>query len=689
MLLIFAYINKYKNFIQQAIPFNNDYDVELANGYLSISYHGANLIKRQIYGQTKVEDIQMLVGKTGSGKTNLLQLLGRKEEERNGLYGTGSFRDEEYERGEYFFLYAVDSDTYFIECKNIDLPQFKSVTNPIKEKHHSSIEQLRKELEELYAQKIKSDSNNNGGKKEKAKNNYNKDDTKRHLVDRIAGLRRYLDSKENKGFLTWTAFFKVNSNQNIQICSGMSHENTAIINCYDKHAFLKQPYSDEREDGYRTLDWIVRMNAPFQRASLWHVCDYIREYTKSVEPGELKKQVSLVITNENFSDEIDFPLSANLMEKKFYRFSDRAKREGFVKKISERDMFIHDLWVDYCIYLRKYIEKLSKFPEEDEDEYDVYQEGIDYLTDKENFPFPEAADIPDYEALPIPKMCERLAKYIDRKLDGVPQGLLWHIWTDIRDIADFLHKLDNKYFSLTEFSMPVEDMILPENKDIIADLFGRMEQYRPDDIGLFSDYLLPYEFTYLSSGEYQYAKVFGIINDYISAAVWREEARDYIIFLDEPEIYMHPELVRKFISKLVEVCNQAKNPGRFQFIISTHSPLMLSDVTSDSIIRLNIDKDSGYCRVMTGTEKNYFGANIHSILADGFFLEYTIGEYARKYLQEIYDKLIYYWKQKTQLTPGDWVQIDYYKLVVDQIGDDLIKNGYIIILEQLEERRMK
>lgn len=112
-----------------------------------------------------------------------------------------------------------------------------------------------------------------------------------------------------------------------------------------------------------------------------------------------------------------------------------------------------------------------------------------------------------------------------------------------------------------------------------------------------------------------------------------------IILLDEPETYMHPELARRFVSELHRITAKYPEAPPVQIIIGTHSPFMLSDALPEEVIRLDIDRETGNAIVMPGTEKNYFGANIHTILADGFFLRYTIGEDSRIFLQQAFNDL--------------------------------------------------
>ena len=108
--------------------------------------------------------------------------------------------------------------------------------------------------------------------------------------------------------------------------------------------------------------------------------------------------------------------------------------------------------------------------------------------------------------------------------------------------------------------------------------------------------------------------------------------------MDEPETYLHPEYCREFIYRTVNVLERRNAGLQLQLIIATHSPFMLSDTISSQVTRIDYD-DDGECVVYDTSEKPFFAANLFSIMADGFFLDFTIGEYARRYLEELYNFL--------------------------------------------------
>lgn len=658
MHLIYMFMKRYKNLVNQEVYFDGSYQVLFANNNLSITYQGENCAARLIRGGKKPDHIHMLVGKTGSGKTNLLQLIGMKHDERSHRMWHG-------EDDSYFLLYAMEGGAFFAEICNVMITQLP-------------------DREEQAGSSIPAHIRDN--------------------AKRMASLRtvRFSIEPPLKAGCTYTRFSITQEyGDGSDLPKEKARDLAFIINSYDIHAFMKPPYPDEREAQMdASSDYLPRLVFPYHRTSLWQVCDYIREYIENVEPGSIKRQVAFQLTTNNFSEELPLELPLALA-KEYWKFSARLREDASLKpkgkngSLSNKQMFIHDLWTDYAIHLRKWIEKIHSYEEPDispdaldsSGTTDVYQEYLDYRAERDYNDGFDPAELPDGEKISIIKRCIRLAEYIDRLADGDPHGLLWQITGDIKDICQLLNRLPNQYFTVDTFTMPVVAMATERYEAVINDLFERMEQYRPDDSGVFTRELLPYTFTHLSSGEYQYAKALGGIAEYRKINFSRGKAkRDAIILLDEPEIYMHPELARSFIDKLVESSSAQNNSAAMQIIIGTHSPFMLSDVLPDEITRLNIDKETGCCIVNNGSDRAYFGANIHMIMADSFFLDYTIGEHARKLLQSAHDRLMGYLQLDGALPPEAVEDIASIRAFLPNIGDQMILRSFTLALRQLDER---
>lgn len=154
-----------------------------------------------------------------------------------------------------------------------------------------------------------------------------------------------------------------------------------------------------------------------------------------------------------------------------------------------------------------------------------------------------------------------------------------------------------------------------------------------------------------------------------------------ILLIDEPENYMHPEMCRTFISKMHRVMAKRCAGTEFQVILSTHSPFMLSDVLSEQVIRMDYD-DKGLC-VISQKNKSTFAANIHSIMADSFFLEYTIGEQARIILTEKFAFLKDCYQRRESLSKSEIAEIYHISAITQNIGDELIKSSFMSIIKKL------
>lgn len=667
MFLIYAYIAKYKNYVDQEISFDPAYEVTFQEGELSFAYQGYSAPYGILRAGQKPDRLHLLVGKTGSGKTNLLQLIGMKHDARLQRKWDG-------EEDAYFFLYAVSDREYFLEICDLDIRQFPAEELPI---DPTMPERLRAPAARMDAVRT----------------------VRFSIGEELTVGKRYREFS----------------------ATGESEKAAAdlceIVSCYDQSAFLTPPYPDEREDDqdFRS-DWVGRIAAPYHRTSLWHICDYIRDYMERVEPGEIKRQVSFVLSTHNFADQYPLKLSAGLEEREYWTFYQRKRDELEAEfddearlriskhkrrsDLTNKQMFLHDLWADYAHYLRKWVEKILSYnageeiPEvhlDSSGEKDVYQEFVDHYTEKEYDEDCDPSELPDGYSMSIVKRCIWLAEYIDRADNGDPHGLLWQITDDLKDIGRLLNKLDDSYFTIDTCTIPVRDMVLPKYRKLFEDLFERMEGYIPDDAGIFTGQLLPYQFTHMSTGEYQYAKVLGGLEDCLRRfRLSRDGTRtkgDKIILLDEPEAYMHPELSRKFLSELCHIASKYRDCAS-QVIIGTHAPFLLSDVLPEEVTRLDIDRETGGAVVLSGSEKAYFGANIHTILADSFFLNYTIGESARVFLQESMDRLRRNGERADELPDGEKQFVETMRVFVPNIGDELIRSAFEIVLRAFPENEV-
>ena len=82
MKLIYIYIQRFRNIERQEINLSDKFSVNLDGSALRIVRKEPNAAMDYMYGNSFMRDLHVIVGKTGSGKTNLLHLLGMDEWDR-------------------------------------------------------------------------------------------------------------------------------------------------------------------------------------------------------------------------------------------------------------------------------------------------------------------------------------------------------------------------------------------------------------------------------------------------------------------------------------------------------------------------------------------------------------------------------------------------------------------------------
>ncbi len=158
------------------------------------------------------------------------------------------------------------------------------------------------------------------------------------------------------------------------------------------------------------------------------------------------------------------------------------------------------------------------------------------------------------------------------------------------------------------------------------------------------------EFTFtpsLSSGEEKLLYLFVNIYDYVLYMKGIGKTK-FTIIIDEPDTLLHPNWQRKLIFLLETFINKFFKDDIFNFIITSHSPFILSDLPKENVIFLEKyeDKDDevknenqiiGNCKNVTKeTNIDTFGANIHTLLSHGFFMkEGLMGEFAKEKIQNV------------------------------------------------------
>lgn len=142
-----------------------------------------------------------------------------------------------------------------------------------------------------------------------------------------------------------------------------------------------------------------------------------------------------------------------------------------------------------------------------------------------------------------------------------------------------------------------------------------------------------------------------------------------LILIDELDLYAHPEWQRRIMSQLINTINKIEKEKPVQIIITSHSPLILSDFPRQNIIYMN-ERDGKTIVDNNNKHKQSFGANIYTLLKEAFFLENgAVGVFAKGKIYNVYEEL----KAKVYSDNIDELKKSEYQLIINLIGDEFVR----------------
>lgn len=229
-----------------------------------------------------------------------------------------------------------------------------------------------------------------------------------------------------------------------------------------------------------------------------------------------------------------------------------------------------------------------------------------------------------------------------------------HITFKIRQVINFLKykdvlKIDftTQKIDISQYSQNIQK-ILNQNEDLsivefIPPSFFYIEIILENGIKL----------TSLSSGERQQISVINTIVYHIYNLFSVEKKSDKVkyknfnIILEEIELYFHPEYQRVFVKKLIDSISYMKIKNvSINICFVTHSPFILSDIPDSNVLLLNVVEhniiDNGEVMKKKISENQIsknkiFGNNIHELLTDEFFMSNTKGAFVIYKISKILD----------------------------------------------------
>lgn len=146
-----------------------------------------------------------------------------------------------------------------------------------------------------------------------------------------------------------------------------------------------------------------------------------------------------------------------------------------------------------------------------------------------------------------------------------------------------------------------------------------------------------------STGEFAKLNIFSELYNYIHAKN-SENIDSHIIVMDEVDLYLHPDWQRTFFSELLEFTKIEFPSNTVQIILSTHSPIIISDFLPEDIVSL--DRQNGKTKVV---ESFGFASHITDLYVEGMHLKSTFGEHSKKAINQLLIR-----SSKKELTKQDF-----------------------------------
>lgn len=212
---------------------------------------------------------------------------------------------------------------------------------------------------------------------------------------------------------------------------------------------------------------------------------------------------------------------------------------------------------------------------------------------------------------------------------------------DTDAIINFVKYTENLILnSRVEFSK-YDEISWISPKESLKDFLFLKDKYL-DQLSKFSDYSVPrsfiaYSWTGISTGEKAMLNLFSRF--YFAKSKIIEKVKEerfskkripnmLYILIDEAELGFHLQWQKEYVHNIIEYLPktlefdtvEGKLYPKIQIIFTTHSTLTLSDIPNTHISYIKIKDKKAYVLANEEKPKKSFGANVHSLMSDSFFL---------------------------------------------------------------------
>lgn len=387
-------------------------------------------------------------------------------------------------------------------------------------------------------------------------------------------------------------------------------------------------------------------------------------------PIKIPKKLSIEVTNsrkrfENmFNEKKDIQELKSLVEKLlnqtrncifFYnREQYKGNGEGFYRNLLEN--IILNLIKDIAIPISTNYRRVEEF--------EVLKTTINKINQNQNITLVYYIESFIHELMNI----ESISKYRNL-LEPYSNFFQW-----VKKIINNDEIMFGQPFDLNTMQIELSD----RNYDMFSEMFKKY------NATAFTFPYLKFFWSGLSTGEYNmlntFAKIYSVLKDskVVNHLGYKVSCENIWILIDEIDSTFHPTWQSDFMTFLLKFVQELFKEYNVQIILTTHSPILLSDFANHNVIYLK----QGIVQSNEGHQKT-FAQNIYTLFSDAFFVKRPRGAFAEQILFNIEYDLMELSNGKRKNSQNKILQL---KAVIQEIGETVIREAYEDKLAGLEDK---
>lgn len=618
MKLIYVWVGRYKNIVEQGFLFDRNYDIQFKYRKENIKgrtwrynderNYDKKIIDQKIIGERliinkvnkpdrdlgfpeNIENVYSVIGKNGTGKSALLELIS------NGYNKTKTIE------GSYFLLYATsDKNKFIIEGKErlggdnlFGFYKGDTGTPPF-----SYVIDIRNDSIEDFLQF--SDFS---------------DETEKRLTARIkANIEEDYVNEEVFFPRVNLDYFQYDASSIYRFLNSKKHKriSDSILNDFFHNAKLNMDINLNPNNYNRKKQELISFKSRIVEKKVLLFDKMSEKYPKGKKETVEYHLIQLI--NSLYNNLIDITLYGHIN-----RSNDRSMIERLWERLNKK--LNHNSKKDLG-YFEKFYQELIDSNYNNEE---IIKAGIEKLTEYVIEYLILEYKLNIYNEYNV--LYEVLIKAIEIESEEryMKKNSLFY-----NNFKSFLESIPEENMNMYSIEIPLK--FYNENISNFLNLYSRILNSENYVLNMICK-KINLKIDKVSDGELHYLMLFSKLYKIFDNA--SDKCNHILLLLDEVELYFHPEWCRTLLKKLII---ELKNYPKFTFkiVFATHSPFLISELPRENVILLKVN-EKGESRQDKDSILRTYGTNIHTLFKDGMFLDTTIGEKARENIKNLVESL--------------------------------------------------